>query len=121
MSGGHWGYLQNRFDEAADRPDLARSSLRLLGQIEHELDWGHSGDTCLECARLRVMAALEQFYDDSGCEVGALAVLRDREAVETYCDGCLSRMHTWGRQADARPTLAERDREVARRAAIRRD
>lgn len=116
MSGGHWDYLSRVFDEAADGPgDLVRSSLRLLGQIEHELDWGHSCDTCLGCARLRVIAALDQFYDDRGNATAALAVLRDRDAVENYCDECLSRLHTWGRREGAKPTIAERDREVIRR------
>jgi hypothetical protein len=112
--------MQRRFDDAVDvlPGELIRNSMRLLGQIEHELDWGHACDTCLRCARLRVLSALDTFYDDSGHAQNALAVLRDREAVENYCDECLERMPSWGRREGARPTLAERDREIARRLAV---
>jgi hypothetical protein len=117
MSGGHWNYLQWKFDEAAEGPgNLVKSSLELLGQIEHELDWGHSCDTCLACARLRVLAALDRFYDDCGqSTLAALAILRDSQAVSNYCDECLSKLHTWGRREGAKPTVAERDQEVLRR------
>lgn len=117
MSGGHWGYLQQKFEEAAEPPGyLVSGSLRLLGQIEHELDWGYSCDTCLGCARLRVLAALDTFFDFNGnAPQAAMSVARNREIVENFCDKCLSEMHTWGRREGAKPTLAERDREVLAR------
>lgn len=102
MSGGHWNYLQHRFNDAAD--DLMHGRVRgadalhILGQIERELDWGWSNDTCLACARLRVIAGLETYFDvlaghygDEGPEavVQALAVLHD--GTQHRCPGCEAR------------------------------
>lgn len=119
MSGGHWNYLQQRFDEAADienqRRSLAVNSLELLGQIEHELDWGHCCDSCLGCARRRVLAALDTFFGDNGYPNHALAVLRDREQVANYCSPCLRGLPTWTRSDGAKPTEAEAARELVRR------
>lgn len=81
MSGGHWGYKQHRIEEAAD---YTGSALRLLAAIEHELDWGVSGDTCLKCAEIRVAAALLQFFEDDH-ERTALSVLRDRGRSDLRC------------------------------------
>jgi hypothetical protein len=118
MSGGMWNYLQRRLDDAAENLDfVARPSLRLLGQIEHELDWGQSGDTCPDCAALRVTAGLLTFFGDDLGDEAAIAVLRDRQAVRNWCSRCLRRLPTWVRRdPDARPTLREAEDELARRA-----
>jgi hypothetical protein len=38
MSGGHWNYLGFKLEE---RADYAGNVWKLLGAIEHELDWGN--------------------------------------------------------------------------------
>lgn len=118
MSGGHWDYMQRRFEEAADGAGLVPESLRLLGQIEHELDWGHACDTCIACARLRVVAALDVFFDAGGSSTTAIAVLRDHEALSNYCDRCLREMPNW-RPASSSERLAAREREISKRAVER--
>lgn len=116
MSGGHWDYLQFRLDEAADM-HMPAACLQVLGQVEHELDWGHSGDTCLPCARLRVIAGLETFFDGGAADArAAIAVLRDRQQVTTICDECLERfVSREGLIGDHRPRVEEAQRELDRR------
>lgn len=115
MSGGAWGYRSHEFEELAEQQGLVPASLRLLGQIEHELDWGVCADTCKGCADLRVVAALEQFYED-GHERDALLILRDRDRLDLTCSRCLASMP---RRLPRRPddVLAEAERELARREA----
>lgn len=60
MSGGAWGYQQYRLEELAER---VAASIGVLAVVEHELDWGVSADTCLDCARVRVARALEEFFE----------------------------------------------------------
>jgi hypothetical protein len=60
VSGGHWNYLSHKLEE---RAEYAGDIWKLLGAIEHELDWGISCDTCYECAKARVVRALEAFFD----------------------------------------------------------
>lgn len=119
MSGGHWGYMQLRFDEAAEEEhSLTIQSLKLLGQIEHELDWGHSCDTCLTCARLRVVSALDVFYDNEANATAALSVLRDREAVYNTCTRCLTRLTKEPapyRREGSLPTIEQAAAELGRR------
>ncbi len=56
MSGGAWGYRNhNKFQGVAN-------AFNLLASIEHELDWGVSCDTCLECAKARVIEALMLYF-----------------------------------------------------------
>lgn len=87
MSGGAWEYQQFRIEEEAQR--LA-ATLRLLAEIEHELDWGVSGDTCHKCARIRVGAALEQFFEKQREDAStALAILRDHQ--QNKCFQCAMR------------------------------
>lgn len=88
MSGGHWEYMRERLENPTLQ--MAREYGKLLGQIEHELDWGICCDSCHECAKLRVAAAIEQFFDDGGADARlALAVLMDRERTDTICLRCL--------------------------------
>lgn len=76
MSGGHWDYGKQLED---DQEALERvlNGQKLLKGIEHELDWGMSCDSCLECAKLRVLAALEQFFDDRMEASAAIDLLND--------------------------------------------
>lgn len=110
MSGGHWGYQQHEFDEVADN-NLVTESLKLLGQIEHELDWGICGDSCKACANLRVIAGLEMFYDHQGHAVRALEILRDRSILEHRCTKCLTDDVTYNREG-----AMESAAEITRRA-----
>ena len=89
MSGGHWAYLAyNKLEDATI--DRARECVRLLAALEHELDWGFCGDTCLECARLRMAPALEVFFDYSADQAdAAIAVARDVE--QNQCERCAER------------------------------
>jgi hypothetical protein len=78
MSGGHWDYLSSNIQEWADHTRKAAECLDLMAEIEHELDWGHSSDTCLQCAELRVVAALTVYFDNRLDNLmAAKAVLRD--------------------------------------------
>lgn len=78
MSGGAWGYQSERI---ADMGRKVAEAMRLLGALEHELDWGSCGDTCLPCAEIRSAKALQQFFcggsDDATL---AISVLRDWRA-----------------------------------------
>lgn len=60
MSGGAWGYLSHKLEESGDK---LSNTIRFMADIEHELDWGVSGDSCEECAKLRVIAALYKFFE----------------------------------------------------------
>lgn len=117
MSGGHWDYFGRKLQDAAEEPDHARESLTLLAQIEHELDWGYSCDTCIRCARRRVLAALDQFYEDRALSIGATAILRDREQVTTWCSPCLQGLidHPPINTRIALPSPVTASRELARR------
>jgi hypothetical protein len=82
VSGGAWGYLQYHLEEEGRRH---AAIVAVLAQIEHELDWGASGDTCHDCARVRVCAALEEFFE-KGCNEAdaALAILESGYKVPAY-------------------------------------
>lgn len=84
MSGGHWNYSAESYREAGRR---ANDAFQLLAQCEHELDWGISADTCLDCAKLRVAGALIKFFD--GDIEAALAIARDRQ--QNRCPRCEER------------------------------
>ena len=58
-----------------------------LQAIEHELDYGRCGDTCLQCANLRVLAALEQFFDDR-CYSSQAACAIARDGKQNRCEKC---------------------------------
>lgn len=90
MSGGAWDYLSYKLEEMAENAQRYLGALRLLAAIEHEMDWGISGDTCYECAKLRVIAALETFFDGGAQDDGpAVAVARDGK--QNLCPKCLER------------------------------
>ena len=90
MSGGAWDYLGRRFEEWGEGLDRIRPMLEVVVAIEHELDWGASGDTCLPCARRRVIAALVAFFDDRGSTAErAVAVARDD--LQNQCPECVKR------------------------------
>lgn len=84
MSGGHWGYLRTQLEERAGQP--LNEVWRLLGEIEYELDWGICSDTCYDCAKIRVVNALEAYFDSGATDVvDSLRILRDREPE---CERC---------------------------------
>lgn len=84
MSGGAWNYQEHHLEDLA--ADASRA-ITLLSRIEHELDWGISGDTCYDCAKKRVLVSLEAYFGsligDESFE-GAIAILRNYE--ENRCD-----------------------------------
>ena len=87
MSGGHWNYLATRLEE---RAEFGGAIWKLIAQLEHELDWGISCDTCASCARIRVVAALETYFDGGAEGIGtALAVARDGR--QNLCPECAKR------------------------------
>lgn len=95
MSGGHWNYgmtLEDN-DEALRR---VLQGNQVLKQAEHELDWGLSGDTCTPCAKLRILAGLEQFFDD-GCADASAAIALMRDYDQNICDKC----QKWQAERDA--------------------
>lgn len=86
MSGGAWDYLSYRFEEAI-QSGMIIPTMEVMGQIEHELDWAVSCDTCRECAEMRVIAALIQFFEDGATSSqAAVAILRDGK--QNVCDRC---------------------------------
>lgn len=88
MSGGHWNYLASEFEE---RATFTSDCLRVLGAIEHELDWAISGDTCMDCAKERTIAGLLAFFDQQANNdtEDPLMVLRNRS--ENRCERCAKR------------------------------
>lgn len=115
MSGGQWGYRSHEFEDLADREGTVVTGLRLLGAIEHELDWGVSADTCLACAERRVIAALMAYFDHDS--EGALMAVKARDRAGLMCSRCLRAVPTWHRREGAKPTVAEAEQELAERAA----
>lgn len=90
MSGGMWNYLSNTLEDRADELRYAGEAFKLLAIIEHELDWGASADTCYDCAKLRVIAALETFFNDHATNaMAAAAVARDDH--QNRCPKCEER------------------------------
>ncbi len=87
MSGGHWNYLARRLEE---RAEYGGPIWKLLAQWEHELDWGLSCDTCAKCARLRVAASLETYFD-GGAETISLALSVARDSHQNLCPECAAR------------------------------
>jgi hypothetical protein len=87
MSGGEWDYLSQKLEAAAEGTQKAAEALRLLAAIEHEIDWGISADTCYACAKLRVIAALEDYFSGGACGVAsAIALVRDQS--RNRCPDC---------------------------------
>ena len=83
MSGGHWGYQSDKLQEMGEN---LKGLFLLLATIEHELDWGICGDTCLQCAKRRVGQAMEIYFD--GHVSAAIAVMNDRSQFQCLrCSG----------------------------------
>lgn len=94
MSGGHWGYLAEKFrdlgEDVAERNAMTTATLEVMAEIEHQLDWGISCDTCYECAKNRIVPALEEFFTHRGQHpFSALALLRDGK--QNQCEKCAAR------------------------------
>lgn len=87
MSGGHWNFSRH-LEETSEALERLADEHALLRRIEHELDLGHSGDSCLACARSRVLAALDSFFDHLSGEADGPAwdgILEDRST--NLCGG----------------------------------
>lgn len=85
MSGGHWGYLSHKIEERVGAP--LDDIWRMLAAIEHELDWGICCDTCYDCAKIRVVNALEAYFDTDATSVdNALRLLHSSESECVNCD-----------------------------------
>ena len=91
MSGGNWNYSTWLTDlvETFSSTSKLLNMLQLMWQIEHELDWGHSCDSCLTCARKRVLAALDKFFDDPDDIKEAMDYLRE-DRLDTFCYKCVT-------------------------------
>ncbi len=87
VSGGHWNYLGRRLEENAKS---GGEMFRLLGALEHELDWGLCGDTCYACAANRMAPALCAFFD-GGCDDATLAIAVARDHRQHMCADCAER------------------------------
>lgn len=112
MSGGKWGYLEFELDEMADTiishalgDDPERDSMeyetrqqienaakvvRMMGRIEHELDWGFSADTCAACASIRVIEGLKAFFEGMYSLESGVVVLKS-QAESLMCARCQER------------------------------
>jgi hypothetical protein len=86
VSGGHWDYLGFKL---MDRASYAGSVWKLLGAIERDLDWGISGDTCLDCARIRAARALEAYFDTEATD--ETIAVRWAKSTEPECADCRER------------------------------
>ncbi len=89
MSGGAWGYLKYKIEEESARNQVI---VNVIAQIEHEMDWGISCDTCYNCAKLRVIAALEELFEN-GCsdDEPPIRILTSSDA-KYKCDKCKARL-----------------------------
>lgn len=83
MSGGHWDYLGYKLRE---RASFAGDVWNLLGAIEHELDYGICCDTCYDCAKIRVIRALEAFFDNEA--MNSETSIRLLRSTEPECEKC---------------------------------
>lgn len=84
MSGGNWNYLSYKIEERIGQP--LDEVWRLLAAIEHELDWGISGDTCYECAKIRTIKALEAYFDTDATSVeNSLHILHETQPECAEC------------------------------------
>lgn len=86
MSGGKWNYMSARIEQTGKE---LRDIFKFLAVVETELDWGASGDTCLNCAKKRLGEAMMCFFDamQLGAEMNiAIAVMRDNK--QNLCDKC---------------------------------
>lgn len=84
MSGGHWNYMQHRLNDKARE---AGAVWLLMAELEHQLDWGICGDTCIGCAKARCAEALVAFFD-AGCENASRALSIARDYKQNECARC---------------------------------
>lgn len=90
MSGGMWDYLSFQLQERAEITRMAANALDFLAALEHEMDWGASGDTCYACACNRVVEALREYFNCEGRNIDtACALARDDE--QNRCETCQKR------------------------------
>jgi hypothetical protein len=84
MSGGAWNRRCFEFLETAQELD---GLFKLIAQIEHEMDYGICGDTCYDCAKIRVIRALELYFNRQAEE--AIEIVKDR--ARNPCATCQAR------------------------------
>ena len=89
MSGGYWQY---KSDEIEMWSGHIAEAMELIAAAEHELDWGLSGDTCHQCARIRVGAAvealLEGWYGRSDAKMNWSDIIADQTKRSLSCTSC---------------------------------
>jgi len=119
MSGGRWDYGRNLEDNAEALRRLTAMN-EVMQAIEHEVDWGVCDDTCSACAKLRIISALEQFFDDRSSDpVAAIAIARDHlqnrcpKCVKQYCLVCGYSYTSAGSCSNSK--CASRDRNLSHR------
>lgn len=83
MSGVHWNYLAVRLHE---RAAYAGEIWNLLGFIERELDYGLEGGICYGCAKVRVIKALEAYFDGDAESVENSAKILS--GTDPVCEQC---------------------------------
>jgi hypothetical protein len=76
--------MQFKLEEAGR--DLA-GLFNLLAVVEHEVDWAVCGDTCRDCAKERLFASIQRYFDHD--IEGAVAVMRDNK--QNRCAVCEKR------------------------------
>jgi hypothetical protein len=59
---------------------------QFMAEAEHQLDWGLCGDTCADCARLRVVEGLIRLFDEPEDAAMSLAIMRDSQ--QNRCARC---------------------------------
>ena len=92
MSGGAWGYLSQELQDLAEHENEGQrrinACLLVMAGIEHQLDWGVSGDTCKECAEKRVIAALYALFDDMALDASRALEILPIRSPKYQCQRC---------------------------------
>jgi hypothetical protein len=97
MSGGAREYIGRRWAEGEMSISNAYILAEVFGLIEHELDWGECGDTCLDCARLRVSEACRLTcemlcpHSDEGPTMAGISDVLTQRFGAWMCPPCFAR------------------------------
>lgn len=87
MSGGHWGYMGDRLEYHIQHAIADKELWSLIQVLEHELDWGWSGDSCRDCAIQRTGYAISAFFDEQ-CVNATKAMAIARDSHQHRCVKC---------------------------------
>lgn len=107
MSGGHWNYLAHQLRE---RAEYAGGIWRLMAEIERDLDYGISCDSCYDCAKIRTVRALEAFFDTGATDIETS--VRLMASSEPECQACRDRLYQPEKRAVPVPLTEDRTREI---------